>query len=220
MRRTTLVAAFACIAILTFAVLVAKDGQESIFNLGENRLQTGKFEGQYKDGKPHSQGVLTFPNGDRYEGRFVDGEIRGKGVLYRANGDMFFSDKGFRPDGLKGCGVHVGSSGGVYRGEFQGGRFHGRGTYEWNDGTGATCDWNEGNRVEATCLTHPAVGIGTKKKGDGICGSLGDNNILKMERRRLEQECRKRFSGDSARHKECRARIRSAILSNLRAGEK
>lgn len=221
MRSAIFVVAFFGIAILALAVLIAEDGGiKAGWIAGERRSQAGQYEGQHKDGKRHGSGVLTFPNSDRFEGRFVSGEIRGKGVLRLANGDIYASDQGFGPDGLEGCGVYVGSNGHRYRGEFQGGRFHGRGTYEWNDGTGVTCDWNAGVRVEATCLAHPAVGIGTKKSGDGVCGSLGDNNILGMETRRQQRECRERFRGDSARYKECRARVRAAVLSNLRVRER
>ena len=58
MRGKTVVAAFACVAILALAILVVKDGEKdgernTGSTLGEERLQTGKFEGQYKDGKPH-----------------------------------------------------------------------------------------------------------------------------------------------------------------------
>ena len=174
------------------------------------------YEGSYKDGRRHGRGVLTFTNGDRYEGGFVDGEIRGKGVLYLANGDIYAGDGDFGPRGLQGCGLFIGANGDRYMGQFRDGRFHGRGTYEWKNGRGATCDWRGGGAVGDSCIAHAAVGVGKRQNGDGVCGSLGDNDILGMERRRRQRECRGRFGKVSADYRECRAKARSVTLSELR----
>ena len=176
------------------------------------------YDGNYKSGRRHGRGILTFSNGDRYEGRFVDGEIRGKGVLYLANGDIYASDSDFGPRGLQGCGLFIGANGDRYMGQFRNSRFHGRGTYEWKNGRGATCDWRAGQSVEHSCIAHRAIGVGKRQNGDGVCGSLGDNNLLGMETRRLQRECRERFRGgkDRTAYRECRARARSVTLSELR----
>lgn len=184
----------------------------------------GHYEGDYKNGKRHGQGILIFSNGNRYEGRFLDGEIHGKGRMYKANGDIYstLDSYGFyNSSGLQGCGFYIGASGDRYMGEFQDGKFHGRGTYEWTSGKGATCDWRDGEAVAQTCLEHPAVGLGKKHKGDSVCISLSDNEILTMERRRREEGCRQQFGGkkrnkdDSAAYRECIEGIRSGLLSEL-----
>ena len=41
----------------------------------------GKYEGEYKDGKRHGQGKLTYPDGSNYVGEWKDGE-RWNGTLY------------------------------------------------------------------------------------------------------------------------------------------
>lgn len=223
MGRKTVVAAFVCVAILALAALVAKDSAKSTGSiLGEERLRTGTFEGQYKDGKPHGRGILTFPNGDRYEGEFVDGKIDGRGTMFLSTGDIYAIadlDGVFDSRGIQGCGIYVGANGDRYFGEFKDGRFDGRGTYEWKNGRGATCGWQAGKSVEDTCIAHPAVGIGKHFKGDGVCASLGDNDLLKMEKRRRENECRERFGKDSAGYRECRARVRVLGVSDLRVRE-
>ena len=34
----------------------------------------GCYEGEYKDGEKHGQGILTSPDGYKYEGEWKDGE--------------------------------------------------------------------------------------------------------------------------------------------------
>ena len=223
MHRKTVVGALACVAILTLAVFVTKDDETNTGSiLGEERLQAGIFEGQYKDGRPHGRGILTFSNGDRYEGGFLDGKIDGRGTMFLSNGDIYAdADLGgvFDGRGIQGCGIYVGANGDRYIGEFKDSRFNGRGTYEWKNGRGATCGWQAGESVEGTCIAHEAVGIGKRYKGDGVCTSLGDNNLLNMEKSRLERECRERFGGSKgnrAAYRECRARARSVAVSDLR----
>ena len=152
----------------------------------------------------------------RYGGNYKNG------VMRAANGDIYASmkrDGAFDSRGLQGCGAYVGANGDRYIGQFRDGRFHGRGTYEWKNGRGATCDWREGKPVGGACIAHEAVGIGKRYKGDGVCTSLGDNNLLNMEKSRLERECRERFGGgkgNRAAYRECRARARSVVISDLR----
>ena len=195
---------------------VGKQGSPTL-EIRANRADE-HYEGDHKDGRRHGRGALTFSNGDRYEGRFVDGEIRGNGIMYLANGDIFASDRDFGPRGIQGCGLYIKANGDRYLGQFKGSRFHGRGTYEWKNGRGATCDWQAGQSVEHSCIAHRAIGVGKRQNGDGVCGSLADNNLLGMEIRRLQRECRERFRGgkDRAAYRECRARARSVTLSELR----
>ena len=184
----------------------------------------GHYEGGYKNGKRHGRGILIFSNGNRYEGSFLNGEIHGRGRMYRANGDIYstLDSYGFyNSSGLQGCGFYIGANGDRYMGEFQDGKFHGRGTYEWTNGKGATCDWRDGEAVAQTCLEHPAVGLGKKHKGDGVCISLGDNEILTMEKRHREKECQQKFNGEkrnrsrSSGYRKCIERIRSGLLAEL-----
>ena len=153
-----------------------------------NAGQSGQhYEGDYKDGKWHGRGTLTFSNGDRYEGRFVDGAIRGKGMLFMANGDLFgtYGDQEgeFDGRGLHGCGAYVAKNGARYRGEFQNGRFHGRGTYNREDGVIVTCDWQAGEKIGGTCTTPRAVRAGKFGKGSGVCSTLTMKDIERLRKR-------------------------------------
>ena len=47
------------------------------------------FEGEYRDGKEHGQGTLTWHNGDRYEGGWRNGKPHGYGVQTYADGDVY-----------------------------------------------------------------------------------------------------------------------------------
>jgi len=64
----------------------------------------GKYEGEYKDGKRHGQGKLTYPDGRKFVGEWKDGEPIGQGTFTWSNGDK-------------------------YVGEFKDGKKHGQGTY-------------------------------------------------------------------------------------------
>ena len=39
----------------------------------------GWYEGEYKDGKYHGQGISRYPDGSKYEGKWKDGENMVKG---------------------------------------------------------------------------------------------------------------------------------------------
>jgi len=41
----------------------------------------GWYEGEYKDGKYHGQGISSYPDGSKYEGKWKDGEKHGQGTL-------------------------------------------------------------------------------------------------------------------------------------------
>ncbi len=49
----------------------------------------GKYEGEFKDGKKHGQGALTFPDGRRFEGEFKDGKKHGQGALTLPDGEKY-----------------------------------------------------------------------------------------------------------------------------------
>ena len=74
------------------------------------------YVGEYKDGKWHGQGTLTFASGDKYVGEFQDNKYHGQGTYTVANGDK-------------------------YVGEYQDGKRHGQGTLTFAGGETQTGVW-------------------------------------------------------------------------------
>ena len=65
--------------------------------------------GEFKDGKEHGQGTLTWSDGEKYVGEFKYGRFHGQGTYTKANGDK-------------------------YVGEWKDGQLHGQGTWTYEDG--------------------------------------------------------------------------------------
>jgi len=86
-----------------------------------------RYEGQWKDGKMHGQGVFEFVNGNRYEGQFKDGKRNGQGVYEYADGTR-------------------------YEGQQKAGLFHGRLFTTRPDGSSFTTLWENGNLVSSEDL--------------------------------------------------------------------
>ena len=81
-------------------------------------LGPGTYEGGIRDGAPHGQGVMTWPDGTRYAGRFRDGEPHGPGVFMGRLGGPWH---GWMTGEAAGTFCHAGEyRGGVfYGGEFE-----------------------------------------------------------------------------------------------------
>lgn len=67
------------------------------------------YEGEYKDGKLHGNGVYTWADGDRYEGEFKEGKKHGRGVYTWAHGRRYEGE--FKDGELDGNGVYTGAEG-------------------------------------------------------------------------------------------------------------
>eukprot|EP00640_Fibrocapsa_japonica_P004005 CAMPEP_0113942802 /NCGR_PEP_ID=MMETSP1339-20121228/9659_1 /TAXON_ID=94617 /ORGANISM="Fibrocapsa japonica" /LENGTH=223 /DNA_ID=CAMNT_0000947427 /DNA_START=121 /DNA_END=789 /DNA_ORIENTATION=- /assembly_acc=CAM_ASM_000762 len=52
--------------------------------------ERARYEGNYRDGKKHGVGKMTFPNGDIYHGEWNENKMHGEGTFtYKATGDIF-----------------------------------------------------------------------------------------------------------------------------------
>ena len=47
------------------------------------------YEGGYKDGWYHGDGVFTYPSGVKYQGKFAKGQFHGDGTLVYPNGGYY-----------------------------------------------------------------------------------------------------------------------------------
>lgn len=89
-------------------------------------LGPGSYEGETRNGAPHGQGVMTWPDGTRYAGRFRDGAPHGPGVFTGRLGGPW---RGWM------TGEAVGTF--CYAGEFRAGVFYG-GEFEVTEGPGVS----------------------------------------------------------------------------------
>ena len=82
------------------------------------QTDTGTYEGETRNGKPHGKGTFTGLNGKKYEGEFKNGQMDGYGVMRNPGGDILYDGewKNGSPGG-KGT-FHNPADGGVYVGTF------------------------------------------------------------------------------------------------------
>ena len=138
---------------------------------GEYVSKSNRYQGGWKDGLMHGQGVYTWDNGDRYEGEFARDLPHGKGKYHFANGDSYAGDV----DGgvVVGKGTYVSNNGVRYDGFFVGGMPNGTGVYRYPSGDryeGEVVAGNlqgngryfqkDGGRIEASFVDGLAQGRG------------------------------------------------------------
>ncbi|MGE5523446.1 MAG: MORN repeat-containing protein, partial [Rhodospirillaceae bacterium] len=84
---------------------------------------TARYEGEFKGGRKHGQGIKTWPTGDRYEGEFKDDRKDGRGTYVWGTATPWSGQK------------YIGS----YRDDMR----DGDGTYEWPDGERYLGQWRK-----------------------------------------------------------------------------
>jgi len=80
-----------------------------------------QYQGEFKAGRKHGQGVKTWPNGDRYEGEFVEDRKEGTGTYAFGRGPWLGEryEGRFLDDRRHGSGVYRWASGDVYSGPWE-----------------------------------------------------------------------------------------------------
>ena len=127
------------------------------------------YDGEYKDGKRHGQGVIIWAQGNKYVGEWKDDNMHGQGTYTYVDKPQWNGPPqdetytGEWKDGRKhGQGTYVYGGGGRYVGEFKDGEQNGQGTLtyaggdseyrgEWKDGkqwNGADYDSRSGNVMQ------------------------------------------------------------------------
>ena len=75
------------------------------------------YKGEWKDGKCHGLGRMTFPSGNKYVGEYKDDKKHGQGTMTWANGNI---DEGkWKDDKMHGQGTMTFASGEKVVGEFR-----------------------------------------------------------------------------------------------------
>jgi len=99
--------------------------------------EMGSYEGEWRFGRFHGNGLRVFSGGSRYEGKFRLGRMHGNGILSKENGDVFIGEMS---DGERhGRGSLAKSNGDRLEGTFVRGNLQGRGKIIYRDG-----GWFEG----------------------------------------------------------------------------
>lgn len=90
---------------------------------------SGRYEGDWVDGKYDGYGVETWARGSRYRGHYRQGLRHGFGVYRFYTGDVYAGE--WSNGQSHGCGVHTCEDGSRYVGEFKWGVKHGLGHYHF-----------------------------------------------------------------------------------------
>ncbi|XP_059633809.1 uncharacterized protein LOC132276412 isoform X2 [Cornus florida] len=93
---------------------------------------SGRYEGDWVDGKYDGYGVETWARGSRYRGQYRLGLRHGFGVYRFYTGDVYAGE--WSNGQSHGCGVHTCEDGSRYVGEFKWGVKHGLGHYHFRNG--------------------------------------------------------------------------------------
>lgn len=103
------------------------------------------YEGGFKKGLRHGDGILILRNGDAYKCKFENDVIEGLGTVIYNNGNKYVGN--FRNGVRDGVGVFILANGERYDGTWQANKKHGRGTYQWPCGQKYSGEYKE-DRIE------------------------------------------------------------------------
>ncbi|XP_009600967.1 uncharacterized protein LOC107806603 [Nicotiana tabacum] len=93
---------------------------------------SGRYEGDWIDGKYDGYGVETWTKGSRYRGQYRQGLRHGVGMYRSYTGDLYAGE--WCNGQCHGSGVHTCEDGSSYTGEFKWGIKHGLGRYHFRNG--------------------------------------------------------------------------------------
>lgn len=132
------------------------------------------YQGASKNGIPHGQGILRYPNGDCYEGEWMDGKRNGRGI-YRISSMNAFYEGEWKDGKQHGQGTFTYSSGDFYEGEWKDGKQHGQGTLIYANGGCYKGEWKDGKEDGQGTYTYPSGALyegewkDGKRNGRGTC---------------------------------------------------
>ncbi len=143
-----------------------------------------KYEGGWKDGKPHGEGTMTYANGAKYEGGWKDNTLHGQGTMTYVNGDKY---EGAWKDGQKngqGQGTMTYANGDKYEGGFKDGQRNGQGTMTYPGGDKYEGAWKDGQKNGQGTMTFT--------NGDKYEGAWKDATLLAHHVQAKQQKLNKR----------------------------
>lgn len=134
----------------------------------ESWARGSRYKGCYKQGLRHGYGVYRFYTGDCYSGEWFNGQSHGFGVQSCSDGSCYVGE--FKFGSKHGLGCYHFRNGDKYTGEYFGDKMHGFGVYHFANGHCYEGAWHEGRRQ--------GYGVYTFRNGDRRCGEW-DNGDLK-----------------------------------------
>ncbi|XP_022976503.1 uncharacterized protein LOC111476883 [Cucurbita maxima] len=110
----------------------------------ETWAKGSRYRGQYRQGLRHGFGVYKFFTGDYYAGEWCNGQSHGVGLQTCADGSCYVGQ--FHRGVKHGLGSYYFRNGDRYAGEYFGDKVHGFGIYHFANGHCYEGSWHEGQR--------------------------------------------------------------------------
>tara|TARA_B100002051_G_C16733831_1_gene639901 strand:+ start:1651 stop:2931 length:1281 start_codon:yes stop_codon:yes gene_type:complete len=121
-----------------------------------------KYEGDFKNYKPHGQGIFNYSDGSLYFGYWINGKAEGTGTKKWSDGNKYKGE--FKNDLPNGKGTFEFSDGTIYSGEFKNGKRHGKGNITYPDGSAYLGQFIDGEEHgQGTCFDENGKNVDCKK---------------------------------------------------------
>ncbi|KAK7301327.1 hypothetical protein RJT34_12188 [Clitoria ternatea] len=133
----------------------------------ESWARGSRYKGHYRNGLRHGFGVYKFFTGDSYAGEWCNGQSHGVGVQSCSDGSCYVGE--FKYGVKHGLGYYHFRNGDRYAGEYFGDKIHGFGVYHFTNGHCYEGAWHEGRRQ--------GHGMYTFRNGDRRCGEWDAGNL-------------------------------------------
>ncbi|KAK7385216.1 hypothetical protein VNO78_30929 [Psophocarpus tetragonolobus] len=133
----------------------------------ESWARGSRYKGCYKQGLRHGFGVYKFYTGDSYAGEWCNGQSHGVGVQSCSDGSCYVGE--FKYGVKHGLGCYHFRNGDRYAGEYFGDKIHGFGVYHFANGHCYEGSWHEGRRQ--------GYGVYTFRNVDQRCGEWDTGNL-------------------------------------------
>ncbi|KAK9749126.1 hypothetical protein RND81_02G104300 [Saponaria officinalis] len=177
------------------------DGKYDGYGL-ETWLRGSRYRGQYRQGLRHGFGVYRFYTGDVYAGEWSNGQSHGCGIHTCEDGSRYVGE--FKWGVKHGLGHYHFRNGDTYAGEYFADKMHGFGVYKFGNGHRYEGAWHEGRRQ--------GLGMYTFRSGESQAGHW-HNGILDVP---STQSTTSPVSPVAVNH----SKVLNAVQESRRAAEK
>ncbi|XP_023525798.1 MORN repeat-containing protein 1-like [Cucurbita pepo subsp. pepo] len=133
----------------------------------ESWAKGSRYRGQYRQGLRHGFGVYKFYTGDSCAGEWCNGQSHGVGLQTCADGSCYVGE--FKRGVKHGLGCYYFRNGDRYAGEYFGDKVHGFGIYHFANGHCYEGSWHEGHRQ--------GYGKYAFRNGQAKCGEWDASNL-------------------------------------------